>query len=450
MNFFSKLPDTPQTRYDNALIIKKTEIETMPKKIIVIAFLFFILTGCAPLAEVLAPLPTLPPTAFIPTKVIETPTPSISPEPTTSPTPTLSPTPKPTRTSRPTITPSVTVPPIIRVQPQNFPDYANPLTGFPVSDPTLLERKPVIVKISNYPHGVRPQWGLSLADHAFEYYLEDGLTRFAGVFYSNDASQVGPIRSGRIFDATLLQMYNAIMVFNGADEVRTMPRFTDLGLLNSLVLERDETPLWRDPSLPKTHNLFGDTAAISAHVTERGSNNSRPDLVTNSFYSIGNYGSDWAMQVHINYSYANYAYWEFDTTTGRYLRYQGNEDNLGDNASYELLTDSLTDFSIAADNIVVLFVPHEYFHKSSDTEVFDIKLDGQGDAYVFRDGKANQAKWERTAIDKPLTILDTGSGLFPLKPGVTFFQIIHTDSNLNQDNSTWVFDFVRPTPPPEE
>ena len=61
----------------------------------------------------------------------------------------------------------------------------------------LLDRKPVIIKISNYPHGVRPQWGLSLADHAFEYYLEDGLTRFAGVFYGNDASQAGPIRSGR-------------------------------------------------------------------------------------------------------------------------------------------------------------------------------------------------------------------------------------------------------------
>lgn len=336
------------------------------------------------------------------------------------------------------------------MQPQNFPDYANPLTGFPVPDPTLLDRKPVIVKISNYPHSVRPQWGLSLADHAFEYYLEFGLTRFAGVFYGNDASQVGPIRSGRIFDATLLQMYNAIVVFNGADEGRTMPYFTDLDLINSLVVERPGiTPLWRDPTLPKTHNLFGDTAAISAHVTERGSDNSRPDLVTNSFYSLGNYGKDWAMQVHIQYSYANYAYWEYDTDLGRYLRYQGNVDNLGNNANYELLTDSLTGFPIAADNIVVLFVPHEFYFKSSDTEIFDIKLDGQGDAYVFRDGKGNQAKWERTANDKPLTILSAGGGSFPLKPGVTFFQVIHTDSILNQDNSNWVFDFVRPTPPPE-
>ncbi len=421
----------------------------MHKKIIFIAFLMFSLVSCTIIEEYLAPLPTLPPTAVIPTLLVDTPNPSVSTEPTISPTLTISPTPKPTRTSRPSATPSATVPPIVRVQPHNFPGDANPLTGYPVHDPSLLERKPIIVKISNYPHGVRPQWGLSLADQAFEYYLEDGLTRFAGVFYSNDASQVGPIRSGRIFDATLLQMYNAIVVFNGADQ-KVVDYFTDLGLTNSLVVERQGlTPLWRDLSLPEPHNLFGDTAEISAHVTERGSDNSRPELVTNSFYSIGNYGSNWAMQVHVNYSYANYAYWEYDTETGRYLRYQGNIDDLGDNASYELLTDSLTGSPIAADNIVVLYVPHEFFYRSSDTEIFDIKLDGQGDAYVFRDGKGNQAKWERTAADKPLSILDTANNPFPLKPGITFFQIIHTDSIFNQDNSAWVFNFVRPTPPPE-
>jgi hypothetical protein len=335
------------------------------------------------------------------------------------------------------------------VQPQNFPEYANPLTGLPVANPTLLERKPVIMKISNYPHGVRPQWGVSLADHVYEYYLEDGLTRFAAVFYGNDAAQAGPIRSGRIFDATLLEMYNAIVVFNGADQ-KVIDYFNELGLTNSLVVERPGvTPLWRDLSRPEPHNLFGDTAAISAHVTERGSGNERPDLVTNAFYSLGNYGKDWAMQVNVNYSYANYAYWEFDPNTGRYLRYQGNQDNLGDDASYELLIDSLTGLPIVADNVVVLFVPHEYFYKSSDTEIFDIKLTGQGDAYIFRDGKGNLGLWSRTEDNKPLAIQDIGGAPFPLKPGITFFQIIHTDSILTQDKSNWQFDFVRPTPPPQ-
>jgi hypothetical protein len=424
--------------------------EMIPRKIFLLIFLILIvfLAGCDVLEQAFAPLPTLPPTLALPTEIVGTPTPW--PTLLDSPTPTISPTPHPTRTKLPTMTASATLPPIIRVLPNSFPDYANPLTGYPVADPTLMERKPVIVKISNYPHGVRPQWGLSLADQAFEYYLEDGLTRFAGVFYGNDATQVGPIRSGRIFDATLLKMYNGIVVFNGADQ-KVVNFFNENDLYNSLVVERKGvTPLWRDLSLPEPHNLFGNTAEISAHVTERGSNNERPDLVTNAFYSIGNYGKDWAMQVHINYSYANYAYWEYDTDSGRYLRYQGSADNLSNDPQYELLTDSLTGFPIAADNVVVLFVPHEFFYKSSDTEIFDIKLIDKGDAYVFRDGKANPAVWVRIAEDKPLAIQDTGGGYFPLKPGITFFQIIHTDSNMNQNGSIWSFDFVRPTPPPQE
>jgi len=420
----------------------------MYKKFFLFILIIFSLTGCSVMEDFLAPLPTLPPTIALPTHATNTVQPSITPEPSTSPRPTLSPTPKPTRTERPSATVSPTIPPIVRVVPQNFPDYVNPLTGLHIPDPAVTDRKPVIVKISNYPHSVRPQWGLSLADHVFEYYLEDGLTRFAAVFFGNNASQVGPIRSGRIFDATLLQMYNAIMVFNGADQ-KVVNYFTELGLTNSLVVERQGlTPLWRDMSLLEPHNLFGNTAAISAHVTERGSINQRPDLVTNSFYSLGNYGKDWAMQVFITYSYANYAYWEYDLNANRYIRYQGSADNLSNNPEYELLTDSLTGQTIAADNIIVLFVPHEYFYKSSDTEIFDIKLIEQGDAYIFRDGKGNPVKWSRTDLDKPLTILDTNGGLFPLKPGITFFQIIHTDSTFSQDNSTWTFDFVRPTPPP--
>ncbi|MFC1996867.1 DUF3048 domain-containing protein [Chloroflexota bacterium] len=422
----------------------------MHKNIVSSVVILLIATGCTVLDEYLAPLPTLPPTMVQPTRETATILPSNTSEPVTSPLPTHSPTQRPTRNERPSATPSPTIPPIVRLIPQNFQDYANPLTGLPIIDPSLVDRKPVIVKISNYPHSVRPQWGLSLADHVFEYYLEDGLTRFAAVFFGNNASQTGPIRSGRIFDATLLQMYNAIMVFNGADQ-KVVDYFNELDLTNRLVVERPGlTPLWREPSLPEPHNLFGDTSAISSHVSERGSNNQRPDLVTNSFYSLGNYGKDWAMQVYINYSYANYAYWEYDLNANRYIRYQGSADNIGNNPEYQLLTDNLTGQTIAADNLIVLFVPHEYYYRSSDTEIFDIKLIERGDAYIFRDGKGNAAFWSRTDLNKPLTMLDTNGGLYPLKPGITFFQIIHTDSTFSKDNSNWTFDFARPTPPPEE
>ncbi len=121
----------------------------------------------------------------------------------------VSPTPvTPTATPFPTLS-------IARFYP--VPD-GNPLTGLP-ADPTLLERRPVAVKISTFPRGVRAyQSGLSLADVAYEYYIEDGLTRFAAVFYGQNAFRAGPVRSGRYFDEHILRMYQAVLVFANADE----------------------------------------------------------------------------------------------------------------------------------------------------------------------------------------------------------------------------------------
>ena len=64
-----------------------------------------------------------------------------------------------------------------------------------------------------------PVFGLSLVDVAFEYYIEWGDLRFIGVFYGHDASQVGPVWSGRYFDEHVLRMYHAYYVFNNADRV---------------------------------------------------------------------------------------------------------------------------------------------------------------------------------------------------------------------------------------
>ena len=40
--------------------------------------------------------------------------------------------------------------------PDNFPNEINPLTGLPAAYPALLDRRPLAVKISNGPRGIRP------------------------------------------------------------------------------------------------------------------------------------------------------------------------------------------------------------------------------------------------------------------------------------------------------
>jgi hypothetical protein len=95
--------------------------------------------------EVRLPTPTMPP------PLIVTDSPS-RPQPTSSPAPS------------PTPTPSVWA--------NELPPDVNPLTGLRVPDPAVLNRRPLAIKISNYPPVVRPQSGVDLADLVFEHYAE--------------------------------------------------------------------------------------------------------------------------------------------------------------------------------------------------------------------------------------------------------------------------------------
>ena len=91
------------------------------------------------------------------------------------------------------------------------------VTGFSKDD-SLLEKRPVIVKVQNVPRESRPQWGLSQADHVYEYYIEYGDTRFAAVYYGTRPDQIGPVRSARHFDIQLIDMYQAVLLYGGAYE----------------------------------------------------------------------------------------------------------------------------------------------------------------------------------------------------------------------------------------
>lgn len=435
----------------------------MSKTHLVITLLFAItLTACA---QVETLLPVLEEAINPPTQVPASPTFSPTPQPpsptvptataSTSPSPTLSFTPRPSRTPRPTETASATIPPIIRIGPDNFPDYVNPLTGLTSINPPLLDRRPIAVKVPNYPHNVYPQSGLSAADHIFEYHLEQGITRFIAIFYGNDAARVGPIRSGRIFDAHIIQMYNAVFVFNYAYHEEGNESLDVYGYLektlnkNLFVVDPGNCTYYicRDASLNTYNNLFANTAGITQLIDERGQENGRQELATNFFNSLGGRGRYPASTIYVDYSYANYAYWDYQKDTQQYYRYQGNQDQVnGQEAEYILLTDANNDQPIAADNVIILMVPHEFRYKSDSdmSEVFDIQLVDSGEAYVFRNGSMFKARWERKEPNKPLSILNTDGSHFPLKPGVTFFQVLHTSSQVTQDGDTWTFLFERP------
>lgn len=401
-----------------------------------------LLCGCSPNADSVSAIGIPSPTPFQPGPE-NAPDPLYAdPAPTPSFLPTISqPTPVPSATP---ISPTSTVPPTVTV-----PPVINPLTGLPQDDPSLLERRPMAIKVANYPRYIRPQSGLTLADQVFEYYIEGGLTRFTAVFYGNDSEWVGPVRSGRFFDEHIARMYQAFLVFKFADK-RVLEYFQTTDIAEYLVVPTiGECPPYRVMSsrnIEDYNNNYFDTVRWGECVEEN-------DLPDDKAYLRGNFGWEVpqapgveGLRVFTYYSEYSYNYWEYLPENGEYIRFQEKSDTHdGKPEAYLPLQDNVTGLQVHAANVVVLFAYHEFANPfQEDDEVYHIDLTGTGEAYVFRDGMGYPAKWHRLTKDQPL-MLTTPAGIpLALHPGLTFYEVIGRNSYASQGEGEWFFHHTTP------
>jgi hypothetical protein len=374
-----------------------------------------------------------------------------SPMPTLTASPTLIP---PTATLTPTLPPTPTPTPIYPDEgfgPNNFPANVNPLTGEFISNPSLMKRRPVAVKINIIPRYNRPPWGLSLADIVYDYYHNDGYTRFHAIYYGNGADLVGPIRSARLLDDLLIQSYKSIFAYGSAD-YRVNGRLFSSDYSNRLVLEGGQTtlcpptseiPLCRQD--PNGYNfLLGNTKDIHSYIESENVDDSQQNLNGMTFQLEPSGEGKPAEQISIRYSGDSYTRWDYDPTSGRYLRFQDNVYDQGQGEEYVPMIDRSNDQQISAANVIVLVVQHDYFQRPP-AEIIEIVLNGTGLAYAYRDGKAYQVNWNRPSSDSVLYLTFPDGSRYPFKPGNTWFQVIGKNSIITQpQEATWRFEFRIP------
>ncbi len=366
--------------------------------------------------------------------------PAVTPSATISPT--VPPTSTPSETPTPLLTPTrVTIYPEGGYGPTGFPGNVDPLTGLAVGNPALLDRRPMAIKISNYPREIRPQWGLSQADIAFDYYTEAGATRFIALFYGNDAGMVGPIRSARFFDANIIDGYKAVFAFGGAD-IAILQSLEKSDFSNRMVVEGPSGPITRYD--PNGLNLaVTDTSALSRFISQKGVDNVRQNLDGMFFLLPPPPDGQPVSRIYVRFSGISYNRWDYDPASGKYLRFEDISDdpNLGATEHYAALTDRLTGLPVAFDNVVVLYATNQFYRQATpgNNEIINIQLSGSGPAYAFRDGQAYRVTWHRESSDAVVSLTAAGGKPFPFKPGTTCFEVIGMASSLQQAEAGWRF-----------
>lgn len=324
----------------------------------------------------------------------------------------------------------------------------NPLTGLEISDAALLERRPVSVKVQIFPRNQRPPWGVSQADIIYDYYQNSGMTRFHAIYYGNNSKQVGPIRSGRLFDRHLVTMYKSILAFGGADR-RILETFLTSSFADRLIMEGNNNcpPMCRIE--PNGFNyLVTDTDFLSRYATAKRIDNTHQDLSGMVFSPDEPFGGQTGMQIFIRHSISAYLRWDYDPASQRYLRFQDTKEaSKAEDEAYAPMNDRTTGQQLTADNVVILLLPHTYAFNTQpgNGEIIDILLSGRGLAYAFRNGQMYTVNWNRPDTASTLFITTTDGAPFPLKPGQTWFEVIGQSSQSNSPGEgIWRFTFSIP------
>jgi len=347
--------------------------------------------------------------------------PVVSQDPITANTPIPTAVPTFTATPGPTLTPA----PATYF---HFEPGINPLTGLPVENPAILNRRPVMVKVSNWPREGRPHAGLTDADIVFEYFIGHQMNRFLAIYYGDNAGVIGPVRSGRLVDAQLANLYQGILAYGNAD-----PQVDEVlvEVLDERALSFNELPC---PAMcgESTHSatgVFANSAALTEYAVNSGMDNTMPDLRGMMFQSEVPVGDAAGSLLHIEYADFSIMQWRYDAEQSNYHLWM--EAQTADGLVMAPVTDRNKDQAVTFENVVVMYAEYvEYAPSLHDILIQDIRDYQPG--LLFRDGRVTYGTWRVPEPDRPI-IFETPDGeSLPFKPGNTWIAIAGLNSQTTQ------------------
>jgi hypothetical protein len=151
--------------------------------------------------------------------------------------------------------------------------------GVPTPTPTPAPLSaPLLVQVENL-YQARPQSGLGDAQVIYEYQTEGGISRFTAIYFGAPpaADMVGPVRSARLVDLRLLEIWDGALLYSGASDY-TLAQLNSSGLkqyspnnavVGSTVLFRTSVPPpAREYGAP--HNLYTNGSELATLAQKIG------------------------------------------------------------------------------------------------------------------------------------------------------------------------------------
>jgi hypothetical protein len=278
-----------------------------------------------------------------------------------------------------------------------------------------LENRPAVsVKIENDPEA-RPQTGLENADIVWETMVEGGVTRFIAVYNSDIPETVGPVRSLRVADGSIVAPMKGLIVFSGSNGSRFQQVAEDAG---SQIVEEDRGAkgFFRDGDNAPHNDFFKLGDAISqADEKHKDSPKAQFDYVDEGEQSTaGKLGEPLKTMTNVMSS-GFITGWNWDSSTKTFFRTQDGDAFLGK-----------TGKQIAAKNVIAIEVPTSgtpEIDPAGNPEM-DMQVVGSGVGSVATDGKYIPVKWSKKSAEDLLKLTTKDDKEVKLDAGNTWIVLV--------------------------
>lgn len=298
------------------------------------------------------------------------------------------------------------------------PKYYNKLTGLETTE-ELSNIRPVGIMINNIKQAT-PQQGISQADVIYEVLAEGGISRLFCLF-TDYASlpETGSIRSSRDYYIDLADAHDAIYVHCGGspaayDTLKARGTNNMDGIYFSTPFYRNE---WRKKHMGMEHSMMTTGERLVKGIEEKGyrttSDFKQPFSFKESVSALEGENVTDAKTIAVEFSYYAKSTFDYDETTGTYLKGQFSAPHIDSNNNAQL----------AFENVILLYASQGAV-KNDEKGRIHVDFIGTGDGIYITNGKSEPIKWSKESRTSSYTLYKAdGATELLLNPGKTYVGI---------------------------
>jgi len=299
-----------------------------------------------------------------------------------------------------------------------------------MTDSDSANKHPLAIMIENHTQA-RPQAGLIKASVVYEAMAEGGITRFMGIFGTNDVEVVGPVRSARPYYVDWAEGYNAYYAHVGGNATALDQIKADSVLdLNQFSYT---APYWRDRSsdVSSEHTMFTSTSKLRIQANENGYSTAN-NFTRYKFKDDPEKGSEaaktlpQAQKITVDISSYNYnIYFEYDRDSNSYKRFMASKAH----------NDRTSGGQITPKNIVVMTVNRSPHTTRINENGWLMDTIGTGKATIFIDGKEITGSWKKNSKSDREIFYDQDGKEIIFNRGQLWITVIPPDSSFSTETT---------------